>query len=182
VSGMATFLRRRSGLATLSWLACLAVGLAAAALLVRTYAVGPRNQPSARLASGEVPRLRSGERNAPRSEIATSGMTRQAAVEREVSTMKRLHELAESDPATALGLAVSANVQFPGSADAPERGWLICRCLVNLGRFPEAVAAARVLREQYPDTPWALDAERHLLVNPMSDPSERGHGHRSELE
>lgn len=126
--------------------------------------------------------MTSAEPNAPRVTIANSGMTRQAAVERETSTTKRLHQLAESDPATALRLAVADNLRFPGSEDAPERSWLICRSLVNLGRFPEAVAAARLLLEQYPDTPWALDAERHLLVNPMSDPSERGYGHRSELE
>jgi len=111
-----------------------------------------------------------------------SGPTQHAVLEREAPTTKRLHELAKSDPATALGLAIASNLQSPGSVDAPERGWIICRSLVNLQRFQEAVAAARVLVEQYPNTPWALDAERHLLVNPMSDPSERGYGHRSELE
>ena len=100
----------------------------------------------------------------------------------EVAIMKRLHEVARRDPATALGLALQGNAQFPNSADAPERGWIICRSLVELKRFPEAVAEARVVVDQYPSTPWALDVERHLLINPMSDPSERGYGHRSELE
>jgi len=166
----------------LTWLAGVALGLGAAALLVRACAYGSLNQPVARLESGTVERSSSGERSPPSAGTGNGGMTEQAAFEREASTTKRLHELAESDPATALGLAVAGNLQSPGSADAPELGWIICRSLVNLRRFPEAVAAARVVRDQYPDTPWALDVERHLLVNPMSDPSERGYGHRSELE
>jgi len=150
------------------------VGLGAAALLMHTCAQRPLNQSAARLESGD--------RNAPRSGTGNSAPAKQAAVEREASTMKRLHELGESDPGTALGLALADNLQFPGSPNAPERAWIICRSLVELQRFPEAVAEARVVVEQYPNTPWALDVERHLLVNPMSDPSERGYGHRSELE
>lgn len=96
--------------------------------------------------------------------------------------MRRLHAIGEADPAAALGLALEGNARFPASKDAPERGWIICRSLVDLRRFSEAVAEARVVVEQYPDTPWALDVERHLLVNPMSDPSERGYGHDLELE
>lgn len=100
----------------------------------------------------------------------------------EAAIMQRLHAIGETDPAAALGLALEGNARFPASADAPERGWIICRSLVDLRRFSEAVAEARVMVEQYPDTPWALDVERHLLVNPMSDPSERGYGHEHELE
>jgi hypothetical protein len=96
--------------------------------------------------------------------------------------MKKLRDIGESDPATALGLALEGNARFPASLDAPERGWVICRSLVDLRRFPEAVAEARLVVEQYPDTPWALDVQRHLLVNPMSDPSERGYGQEQELE
>ncbi len=100
----------------------------------------------------------------------------------EAVIMRRLREATGREPATALGLALQGNAQFPNSADAPERGWIICRSLVELKRFPEAVAEARVVVDQYPNTPWALDVERHLLINPMSDPSERGYGHLSELE
>src|SRR6478735_1029005 len=100
----------------------------------------------------------------------------------EATIMQRLHAIGEADPAAALALAFEGNARFPASADAPERGWIICRSLVELRRFPEAVAEARLVVDRYPDTPWALDVERHLLVNPMSDPSERGHGHEFELE
>jgi len=100
----------------------------------------------------------------------------------EATIMQRLHAIGETEPSAALGLALEGNARFPASADAPERGWIICRSLVNLRRFSEAVAEARVVVERYPDTPWALDVERHLLVNPMSDPSERGYGHERELE
>ena len=100
----------------------------------------------------------------------------------EATIMQRLHAIGEADPAAALGLALEGNARFPASRDAPERGWIICRSLVDLRRFSEAVAEARVVVDRYPDTPWALDVERHLLVNPMSDPSERGYGHDLELE
>jgi hypothetical protein len=36
--------------------------------------------------------------------------------------------------------------------------------------------------DTYKDTPWALDVERHLLVNPLTHPSERGYGRQLELE
>ena len=166
----------------LTWLAGITVGFGAAALFVRACAHEPLNQSAQRLESGNVEPLNPGERNPPSAGTNNGGMTEQATFEREGSTTKRLHELSESDPATALRLAIAGNLQSPGSAEAPERGWIICRSLVNLRRFSEAVAAARVVRDQYPDTPWALDVERHLLVNPMSDPAERGYGHRSELE
>jgi hypothetical protein len=100
----------------------------------------------------------------------------------ESSLMKRLHELAESDPPASLQLALEGNARFPASAGAPERGWIICRSLVNMQRFPEAVAEARIVVAQYPDTPWAVDVQRHLLVNPMTDPAERGYGKKYELE
>jgi hypothetical protein len=164
---------RRNRLSALRWLASVAVGLGATGLLVRACAQGPLDQSAARLESGD--------RNAPAG-TGSSETAKQAVVEREASTMKRLHQLGESDRATVLGLALAGNLQLPGGADAPERGWVICRSLVELERFPEAVAVARVLVQQYPNTPWALDVERHLLVNPMSDLSERGYGHQFELE
>jgi hypothetical protein len=100
----------------------------------------------------------------------------------EAALMKRLHELGENDPPASLLLALDGNARFPGSADAPERGWIICKSLVNMQRFQEAVAEARLVVERYPSTPWALDVERHLLVNPMTDPAERGYGKKYELE
>ena len=96
--------------------------------------------------------------------------------------MKNLHELGEAAPAASLRLALEGNARFPTSLQAPERGWIICKSLVNMQRFQEAVAEARVVVEQYPNTPWALDIARHLLVNPMTDPAERGYGKTYELE
>ena len=114
--------------------------------------------------------------------VAVARAVAPKAPDLEATIMQRLHAIGQADPAAALGLALEGNARFPASADAPERGWIICRSLVDLRRFSEAVAEARVVVERYPDTPWALDVERHLLVNPMSDPSERGYGHELELE
>lgn len=130
-------------------------------------------------------------RERPAPEATAESRAPEASVERvvvpktsdvEATIMQRLHAIGESDPATALALALEGNARFPASEAAPERGWIICRSLVNLRRFSEAVAEARIVVEHYPDTPWALDVQRHLLVNPMSDPSERGYGHELELE
>ena len=170
---MFIFSGRRNRLWAHRGLVSVAAGLCGAALLVHVCAERPPKSTAP---------MESGERNTPRADATPDANAKQAEVEREASTMKRLHELRERDPATELGLALAGNLQFPRSPDAPERGWIICRSLVDLQRFPEAVAEARVVVEQYPNTPWALDIERHLLVNPMSDPSERGYGHRSELE
>jgi hypothetical protein len=144
---MPVFLGQLKRRAPLFWFACGSLLLSAAVLLVRVCTHASPNQSGAPVASDNVARVESDERNA--SSIGPSALTQQAAFEREATSTRRLHELAESDPAT---------------------------------RFPEAVAAARLMLEQYPNTPWASDVERHLLINPMSDPSERGYGHRSELE
>src|SRR6478609_3381868 len=69
-------------------------------------------------------------------------------IDLEATIMQRLHAIGEADPAAALALAFEGNARFPASADAPERGWIICRSLVELRRFPEAVAEARVVVEQ----------------------------------
>ncbi len=100
----------------------------------------------------------------------------------EDSLMQRLHELGERDPTASLELAVAGNTRFPASPGAAERGWIICKSLANLRRFDEAVAEARIVVEAYPNTPWALDVAHHLLLNPLTDSSERGYGQRAELE
>jgi len=43
--------------------------------------------------------------------------------------------------------------------------------LVNLRRFHEAREEAREMVRRYPDNPFALDAQRHLLVYPLDQPS-----------
>ncbi len=154
------------------WLVAASVGIGAALLVIQSHGQPPRGAARAPLAEASEPKP---DTEQPRAAKAPE-------LDPEAALMTRLHALAERDPATALGLALRGNAQFPASADAPERGWIICRSLVQLKRFPEAVAEARVVLDQYPDTPWARDVERHLLINPMSDPSERGYGHVSELE
>lgn len=156
------------------WFPPVIAGIGAATLLLLGAAHAPRWHETARSASPDTTQ--------PPSEPKLQPLAPVRAPDLDPTTMGRLHELVERDPAAALSLALQSNARFPNSAAAPERGWIICRCLVELRRFPEAVAEARVVVEQYPNTSWALDVARHLLVNPMSDPSERGYGRASELE
>ena len=100
----------------------------------------------------------------------------------ESALMAKLHALGASDPAQALALAREGNRRFPHSGDAAERGVTICKSLAALGRFEEAQDEARRLVRAYPDTPWALDVQRHLLSQPAVDPAQRGFGKASELD
>ena len=81
--------------------------------------------------------------------------------------MEELHRLGEDDPPLSLRLAKETNDRFPASADSPERGWILVKSLVNMGRFDEARAEAVVMVHRYAGTSWAADIERHLLVNPL---------------
>lgn len=98
----------------------------------------------------------------------------------EFALMAKLRELGASDPAQALALARQGNRRFPTSGDAAERSVTICKSLAALGRFEEAQDEARQLVRKYPDTPWALDVQRHLLTQPGVDPAQRGFGKASE--
>lgn len=100
----------------------------------------------------------------------------------EPSLMSKLRGLGETNPLLTLQLARQGNSRFPESADAPERGWMICKSLVNMQRFEEAKTEARIMVDKYPDTPWTVDVQKHLLVNPLTDPTERGYGKKSESE
>jgi hypothetical protein len=100
----------------------------------------------------------------------------------EASLMSALHDLGASDPARALELAREGNRQFPNGPDAAERSSTVCKSLAALGRFSEAQAAARQMVERYPGTTWAEDVKRHLLTQPLNDPSQRGYGKSSELD
>ncbi len=100
----------------------------------------------------------------------------------ESELMAKLRDLGGADPAQALALAREGNRRFPNSADAPERGVDVCKSLAALGRFDEAREEARRLVQAYPDTPWALDVQRHLLAQPGVHPGQRGYGKASELE
>jgi TolA-binding protein len=100
----------------------------------------------------------------------------------ESALMAAIRDLGASDPARALELARDGNRRFPKSADAAERSWTICKSLAALGRFNDAQVEARLLVHQYPDTTWAGDVTRHLLTQPLEDPSQRGYGKSSELD
>jgi hypothetical protein len=97
---------------------------------------------------------------------------RPATILDEASIMSTLRTLGDSEPARSLQLAHEAEQRFPGSADAPEQAWYVCKSLVNLERFYEARDEARAMVDQYPATPWAEDVARHLLVNPLGLPGD----------
>jgi hypothetical protein len=105
-----------------------------------------------------------------------------AAAVTESALMSAIRDLGASDPARALELARDGNRRFPKSADAAERSWTICKSLAALGRFHDAQVEARLLVHQYPDTTWANDVTRHLLTQPLEDPTQRGYGRSSELD
>jgi hypothetical protein len=86
--------------------------------------------------------------------------------------MAALREAGDSSPLFSLELARDAIRRFPNSPNAAERAWYICKSLVNLGRFREARDEARSMVATYAGTAWALDVERHLLVNPLDLPGD----------
>ena len=85
--------------------------------------------------------------------------------------MAMLRDIGETAPEQSLDLARAGQRRFPDSHDAPERAFIIIRSLVNLRRFHEAQDEAREMVRKYPDNPLALDAQRHLLVYPLDQPS-----------
>jgi hypothetical protein len=89
----------------------------------------------------------------------------------EPALMALLRDIGETAPARSLDLARAGQRRFPDSPDAPERAFIIIRSLVNLRRFHEAQDEARDMVRKYPDNPLALDAQRHLLVYPLDQPS-----------
>jgi hypothetical protein len=90
----------------------------------------------------------------------------------ERAIMSQLRAIAGTDPRTSLELVREGDEHFPDSADAPERAWFGVRSLVDLSRFTEAQHEARAMVARYPQTPWALDVQRHLLTHPLDLPEE----------
>jgi hypothetical protein len=85
--------------------------------------------------------------------------------------MKTLRTLVETEPEKAIAMARQANRRFPKSPDAAERSWIVVKGLANLKRFPEARDEAKAMVQKYPDNQFARDAERHLMVYPLGQPS-----------
>jgi hypothetical protein len=90
----------------------------------------------------------------------------------EPSMMSTLRALGDSEPQHSLDIAREGNARFPGSPDAAERQWYVCKSLVNLENFYDAREEARIMVATYPDTPWTLDVARHLLTNPLDLPGD----------
>jgi hypothetical protein len=90
----------------------------------------------------------------------------------EPAIMSTLRELGDSQPQRSLELARDGNARFPGSPDAAERAWYVCKSLVNLENFRDARDEARRMVAAFPNTPWALDVQRHLLTNPLDLPGD----------
>ncbi len=86
--------------------------------------------------------------------------------------MQTLRELGDSAPLLSLELAREGNRHYASSPDAAERGWYICKALVNLERFYDAREEAREMVTRFRGTAWAVDVERHLLVNPLDLPGD----------
>ena len=85
----------------------------------------------------------------------------------QASLMAKLHELEGTNPPLSLQLAREAVARFPDSPDAPEFEWNVVKSLVNLERFKEAQAEARIMVQRYPGTSWTADIERHVLSIPL---------------
>jgi hypothetical protein len=85
--------------------------------------------------------------------------------------MAQLREIGGTAPERSIALAREGQRRFPDSADAPERAFIVVQSLVNLRRFHEAREEASAMVRKYPDNPFALDAQRHLLVYPLDQPS-----------
>jgi hypothetical protein len=94
----------------------------------------------------------------------------------EGSLMNTLRGLKDTAPERSLQLAREGNQRFPDSPDAAERGWYVCRSLVDLEDFYDAREEARAMVAKYRGTEWATDIERHLLVNPLDLPGDPAPG------
>lgn len=94
-----------------------------------------------------------------------------AAASDDLVAMETLRELLNSEPRRAIELARQANKRAPDSPDAAERAWIVVKGLASLKRFHEARDEAAALAGRYPDSSWAMDAKRHMLVQPLDLPS-----------
>jgi hypothetical protein len=118
------------------------------------------------------PEVRPTETNAPSAPPVKRVSARETSAKpsSESELMFELRRLGEENSELAIALARDGNQRFPSSPDAPERARRIAKSLVNLGRFHEARDEAKRMLELYPGSPWTLEVERHLLVNPLDYP------------
>jgi len=109
--------------------------------------------------------------NAPAIAPAAPAQPGTAAAGDDLVAMETLRELLNSEPRRAIELARQANKRAPDSPDAAERAWIVVKALASLKRFHEARDEAAALAGRYPDSSWAMDAKRHMLVQPLDLPS-----------
>jgi TolA-binding protein len=158
-------------------LGIIAVGLAAIAAMTFLHRRGEREGPTPQATAEASGPPEPAAPPAPRAPVAAPTHPVPAvwpsppAQPGEASLMATLHGIGATDPARTLAIARKGNERFPGSADAPERAWMICQSLAALGRFPEAQDEARRMVSAYPDTSWAADVRRHLLTQSPDPPS-----------
>jgi len=88
----------------------------------------------------------------------------------EADLLATLHELAGSDPPESLRLARRALDRFPNGSHAPEFEWNVVKALFNMGQLDDAKAEARLMLQQYPDSDFTSDVDRHLLNTPPNPP------------
>jgi hypothetical protein len=88
----------------------------------------------------------------------------------EPSLIAKLHDLAASDPPQSLKLARDALARYPDSSHAPEFQWNVVKALANMDRYREAEDEARRMLEKYPDNPFSVDIEHHVLNHPPNPP------------
>ena len=84
----------------------------------------------------------------------------------EASLIATLHDLAASDPPESLRLAREGSLVFPMAPTRPRLEWNVVKALANMDRYQEAEEEARSMLEKYPDNPFSIDVEHHILNHP----------------
>ena len=84
----------------------------------------------------------------------------------ESSLLAQLRSLVDVDPARAYELARRGLTLFPNSSSAPEMAALAVKSLARQGKRSEARGEAETMVNQYPDSPWAREVERHTGAHP----------------
>ena len=108
---------------------------------------------------------------APGTSVATgpaSSPTPEASLD-ESSLLTQLRSLVDVDPVRAHELAKRGLTLFPSSSSAPEIAALAVKSLARQGKRSEARGEAETMVNQYPDSPWAREVERHTGAHPHRD-------------
>ena len=119
--------------------------------------VAPVESPAASgISAGLVASVAAGPAASPSSDAAID----------ESSLLTQLRSLVDVDPVRAYELAKRGLALFPNSSDAPEMAALAVKSLARQGKRSEARGEAETMVNQYPDSPWAREVERHTGAHP----------------